>query len=164
MGDLHAGELSSLRSSSSLLCNQFIRHGAKQDSIECKRSSTWYLFHHSALGKLNFWTESIHQIYSGKKPQPQPISIALHHAIHNNPLTNGYFHRMIKVRGKQVSNRSISSISEMRIMADDSKGTILALTLELLRIQITNDHMREAISYLGQAVRFFRSRQESASI
>lgn len=40
----------------------------------------------------------------------------------------------------------------MRRMADDSKSTIIALTLELMRIEINNDHMRNVISYLGQAV------------
>ena len=40
----------------------------------------------------------------------------------------------------------------MRRMADDSKSTLIALTLELLRIEINNEHMREAVGYLGQAV------------
>ena len=55
-------------------------------------------------------------------------------------------------------------MGEMRRMADDSKSTLLALTLELLRIEINNDHMREAIGYLGQAVRSKIFRLEFANI
>lgn len=104
------------------------------------------------MGKLNFWKESLHKIYSGEKPQPEPISICLHHAIHSHPLTNGYFQRMIGVRSQEIGNRSIATMGDMRRMADDSKSTIIALTLELMRIEINNDHMRNVISYLGQAV------------
>ena len=46
----------------------------------------------------------------------------------------------------------------MRKMADDSKGALLSLTLELLRIDITNEHIRQVIDYLGQAVMIERSR------
>jgi phytoene/squalene synthetase len=95
-----------------------------------------------AQGKINFWREAVHRIYSGQKPQPEPLCVALHHAVHNNPLTNGYFQRMISVRGTEIGTRSIASIGEMRRMADDSKSTLLALTLELLRIEVANDHMR----------------------
>ena len=49
-------------------------------------------------------------------------------------------------------------------MADDSKGTLLALTLELLRIDITNEHIRQVIDYLGQAVARILSRSAFASI
>ena len=52
----------------------------------------------------------------------------------------------------------------MRKMADDSKGTLLALTLELLRIDITNEHIRQVIDYLGQAVARILSRLAFASI
>jgi hypothetical protein len=44
-------------------------------------------------------------------------------------------------------------MGEMRRMADDSKSTLIALTLELLRIEINNEHMQEAVGYLGQAVK-----------
>lgn len=44
-------------------------------------------------------------------------------------------------------------MAEMRKMGDDSKGTTIALLLELLRIEITNEHMKNVIDYLGQAVR-----------
>jgi hypothetical protein len=43
-------------------------------------------------------------------------------------------------------------MGEMRRMADDSKSTLIALTLELMRLEVTNEHMKEVISYLGQAV------------
>ena len=33
-----------------------------------------------------------------------------------------------------------------------SKSTLIALTLELMRIEITNEHMKQVIAYLGQAV------------
>jgi hypothetical protein len=59
---------------------------------------------------------------------------------------------MVDVRSREVSNRSISTMGDMRKMADDSKGTLIALTLELMRIEITNEHMRSVIDYLGQAV------------
>ena len=70
---------------------------------------------------------------------------------------------MIAVRSHEISNRTISTMSEMRKMADDSKGTLLALTLELLRIDITNEHIRQVVDYLGQAVRIERSRSASAN-
>lgn len=59
---------------------------------------------------------------------------------------------MIGVRSQEIGNRSIATMGDMRRMADDSKSTIIALTLELMRIEISNDHMRNVISYLGQAV------------
>lgn len=40
-------------------------------------------------------------------------------------------------------------------MADDSKGTQLALLLELLRIDITNEHMKLVVDHLGEAVLLF---------
>jgi len=50
-------------------------------------------------------------------------------------------------------------------MADDSKSTLIALTLELMRIEITNDHMKQVIAYLGQAVyQSFYFRLEFANI
>jgi hypothetical protein len=67
-------------------------------------------------------------------------------------LTYGYFSRMISVRAHEISNRSLSTMSEMRKMADDSKGTLLSLQLELLRVDIGNEHMKQVIDYLGQAV------------
>lgn len=50
-------------------------------------------------------------------------------------------------------------------MADDSKSTLIALSLELLRIEISNDHMRDTIGYLGQAVPLplLRSASQSTS-
>jgi hypothetical protein len=78
--------------------------------------------------------------------------VCLHNAIHSHPLTNGYFQRMIAVRGQEINNRSISSMGDMRRMADDAKSTLLALTLELLRIEVDNQNMRDALGYLGQAV------------
>lgn len=104
------------------------------------------------MGKLDFWKKCLFQIYNREKPQPEPLSICLHNAINNNPLTYGYFTRMISVRAHEINNRSLSSIAEMRKMSDDSKGTIIALLLELLRIEITNEHMKSVIDYLGQAV------------
>jgi hypothetical protein len=71
---------------------------------------------------------------------------------------------MIKVRATEITNRSISSMADMRKMADDSKSTLLALNLELLRIEITDSHMQEAISYLGQAVKLILLRLESVNI
>lgn len=54
--------------------------------------------------------------------------------MHNHPLTSGYFQRMIAVRGQEVSSRSVPTMGDLRRMADDSKSTLLALSLELLRI------------------------------
>jgi|JI9StandDraft_1071089.scaffolds.fasta_scaffold807690_2 hypothetical protein len=45
-------------------------------------------------------------------------------------------------------------MTEMRKMADDSKGTQLALLLELLRIDITNEHIKKVVDHLGEAVPF----------
>ena len=78
-------------------------------------------------------------------------------------MTYGYFTRMISVRAHEISNRSLSTMSEMRKMADDSKGTIISLLLELLRIDITNEHIKIVIDYLGQAVRISLPRSVSAS-
>ena len=46
----------------------------------------------------------------------------------------------------------MDTMGQMRQMADDSKSTLLALLLELLRIEIENEHVRDVISYLGQAI------------
>lgn len=43
-------------------------------------------------------------------------------------------------------------MTQMRQMADDSKATLIALSLELLRIEIDNPHIRDVVSYLGQAI------------
>lgn len=60
---------------------------------------------------------------------------------------------MIAVRGTEVSSRSIATMGDMRRMADDSKSTLIALTLELLRVEVANEHMQQVVGYLGQAVR-----------
>jgi hypothetical protein len=54
-------------------------------------------------------------------------------------------------------------MEEMRKMADDSKSTMIALILELMRIEIANDHMRDVVSYLGQAVLWVLCRLASVS-
>lgn len=86
------------------------------------------------MGKLDFWKKCLYEIYNRQKPQPEPLSICLHHAINTNPLTYGYFTRMIAVRSHEITNRSLATMTEMRKMGDDSKGTIISLLLELLRI------------------------------
>ena len=104
------------------------------------------------MGKLDFWKDSLSKIYNREKPQNEPLTVSLLQAVNNNPLTYGYFTRMINVRGQEIRNRSISTMAEMRRMADDSKGTMIALVLELLRIEITNESMQRVVDYLGQAV------------
>jgi hypothetical protein len=164
MGDLHVGKLSSIATENSLLHHSSLRYGTHQDIRKRKRTIFRYVSLKAALGKLDFWKQSLHNIYQGEKPQPEPISICLHNAIRTNPLTQGYFSQMIKVRATEITNRSISSMADMRKMADDSKSTLLALNLELLRIEITDSHMQEAISYLGQAVKLNLLRLESVNI
>ena len=78
------------------------------------------------------------QVYNRERPQPEPLSICLHQAINNNPLTYGYFSRMIGVRAQEISQRSVETMAEMRQMADNSKGALLALTLEILRVDTGN--------------------------
>lgn len=46
-------------------------------------------------------------------------------------------------------------MAEMKKMADDSKGAVMALLLELLRIDITNEHIKSVLDFLGQAVYLF---------
>lgn len=100
LGDLHAGQLSAPAPTSRLLHHSPLRHGTHQDLRKRKRTITGYCFGNLAQGKLNFWREAIHRIYSGEKPQGEPLCISLHHAVHSHPLTNGYFQRMIAVRGQ----------------------------------------------------------------
>jgi hypothetical protein len=59
---------------------------------------------------------------------------------------------MVNVRAHEIRNRSLSTVAEMRRMGDDSKGTIIALLLELLRIELNNPHIKAVVDYLGQAV------------
>ena len=43
---------------------------------------------------------------------------------------------MIQVRMQECRSRTIDSMKDMRKMADDSKSTLIALLLELLRVEI----------------------------
>jgi len=129
LGHLYVGQLHTWSSASGILYDSLVRSIDHKNRIKRQIAFPRYMIDDSAIGKLDFWKQVVHQVYSGKKPQPEPLSICLQDAVLNNPLTMGYFTRLMNVRAQEINKRTMSSMTEMRQMADDSKSTLLALTL-----------------------------------
>ena len=104
---------------------------------------------------MEFWRGTIEKIYKKEQVNKEPISIVLAETCRNNTLTKGYFLRLIDARTEEIVNRQIENMDMMLQMAEHSKSTLLALNLELLRIEIANPHMEQLIGQLGRAVTFF---------
>lgn len=81
------------------------------------------------LGKLEFWRTTINKIYSLEKPNAEPISICLDHACRNNPLTKGYFDRIINAKAEELSTRTIETMEQLLRLSRNSYSTLIALNL-----------------------------------
>lgn len=103
------------------------------------------------MGKIEFWKGILNRIYRKENPSLEPISISLNWACNNHPLTNIYFERIIDARAFEVNNKEIATMDQLFKVCEGVKTSLILLTLELLRIPITNDIVEVAVE-AGRAI------------
>jgi NADH dehydrogenase [ubiquinone] 1 alpha subcomplex assembly factor 6 len=86
-----------------------------------------------AIGKLDFWAESIDSVFNDN-PVKEPITICLHHTCKQNPLPKFLFQKMINARRSVVEKNGFTSMNDMALACEANKAPFFALILKLLRI------------------------------
>jgi len=61
------------------------------------------------LGKLDFWQESIESIYRDS-PMKEPVSVCLHDACKNNPISKATMLKLIQARRFEAEHPRLNSI------------------------------------------------------
>jgi NADH dehydrogenase [ubiquinone] 1 alpha subcomplex assembly factor 6 len=90
-----------------------------------------------AIAKLNFWKESIENLYRGKI-SADPMSLCLNETLTKTNIPMNLFMKMINGRIQQVQNEKPRDIPHMILMAQEVHTPLLLMTLLLMRIDIIN--------------------------
>ena len=86
-----------------------------------------------ALGKLEYWTDSVNSIFLDQ-PMREPVSICIHHAAKENPIPKRMILRLIEARKMEVENKTLENMGQLVQMSEMVRTTMILLNLNLLRI------------------------------
>ncbi|KRX03566.1 Terpenoid synthase [Pseudocohnilembus persalinus] len=86
-----------------------------------------------ALGKLEFWDDSLDHIFSDN-PIKEPLSLAIHHTCKNNPLSKRQFQYLVQARRIEIENKHVPDLPFLVNLAETIRGNLIKLNLQLLRV------------------------------
>ncbi|EGR30252.1 hypothetical protein IMG5_136840 [Ichthyophthirius multifiliis] len=108
--------------------------------------------HSLIMGKLDFWEESINQIFQNK-PLQEPLSICLHDTCKNNPISKGILINLINARKYEADNPRIMDIGQLAFLAEQVRTNMIFLNLQLLRIDYKdNQQLIECAQSVGRCL------------
>eukprot|EP01017_Pseudomicrothorax_dubius_P038851 TRINITY_DN5887_c0_g1_i1.p1 TRINITY_DN5887_c0_g1~~TRINITY_DN5887_c0_g1_i1.p1 ORF type:complete len:323 (-),score=56.10 TRINITY_DN5887_c0_g1_i1:24-992(-) len=105
-----------------------------------------------ALGKLDFWQNSIDQIYEDR-PIKEPVSICLHKACKTNPIPKGLLTNLVNAKKAELNTQEVMDMLQFETLAEKNKMTLILLYLDLLRIDYAKTpELITAASHLGKCL------------
>ncbi|KAI9020847.1 Squalene/phytoene synthase [Phycomyces nitens] len=97
--------------------------------------------------RMQFWKDTIDNVYKGKPPQ-QPIALALAEALKHTQLSSMWFKRIITERTSNLDDHQFMTIQDMETYSENTATSVLYLQLESLGLRdVQADH---AISHMGK--------------
>ena len=101
--------------------------------------------------RMQFWRDSIDEIYEKKKSRDQPVLLELGKAISVHNLSRVLFHRIIDSREKRLNDKPFESLEELDAYCHESFSSVNFLLLESLGHGDVQGHARHAVNQLGMA-------------
>ncbi|KAL4470689.1 hypothetical protein ABPG72_001800 [Tetrahymena utriculariae] len=104
------------------------------------------------MGKLDFWQESINQIFQDQ-PMKEPVSVCLHDACKKNPISKYLMIKLINARRYEADHPRLNNISELAYLAEQIRSNMIYLNLQLLRIDYKDNlAVHQAASSVGRCL------------
>ncbi|KAJ8097928.1 Squalene/phytoene synthase-domain-containing protein [Lipomyces tetrasporus] len=105
----------------------------------------------SARLRLQFWKQTIQDIFAGKTPPSEPVAILLTEAIRTHSYTRGFFTRMVDARTTRVGDPPFANISALADYGEAAYSSMLYLLGESMPSSraVAAEHV---CSHIGRAM------------
>ncbi|HZL58219.1 MAG TPA: squalene/phytoene synthase family protein [Stellaceae bacterium] len=85
--------------------------------------------------RLQWWRETLDEIYAGGKPRRHEVAEPLARAISRHGLTRAHFDRILDARDAELGSPSPATLAELEDYAEDTSGALMLLALEILGLR-----------------------------
>ncbi|KAA0191084.1 hypothetical protein HAZT_HAZT001975 [Hyalella azteca] len=103
----------------------------------------------AGMMRLEFWRETLNNLYSDRAPPAQPVARQLHRAIKKHRLSKRWLRQLIDSRDELIQKPGFNSIKELETYAEASNSAIYYLTLQAAGVSsVDADH---CASHVGKS-------------
>eukprot|EP01016_Furgasonia_blochmanni_P034097 TRINITY_DN3639_c0_g1_i12.p1 TRINITY_DN3639_c0_g1~~TRINITY_DN3639_c0_g1_i12.p1 ORF type:complete len:357 (+),score=61.74 TRINITY_DN3639_c0_g1_i12:171-1241(+) len=105
-----------------------------------------------ALGKLNFWSDSVEKIYKDQ-PIKEPVSICLHHACKANVIPSQLVMNLINAKRTEINTPDTADLAQFESVCEQSRLALFYLFLKLLRIDPTkSEPLTRVVQHVAKSI------------